>query len=50
LRYLAAFAIGLAFALTVGLALERAPAHWTTPGYARLSIVHVVLAWHSGGF
>jgi len=39
-RYLSAYVIGLAAAITVALVIERPPEQWLSPFYERLSFVH----------
>jgi len=52
-RYLSAYAVGLAAAITLALIVERPPGQWLSPFYERLSFVHwfvaaaVALTWFS---
>ncbi len=43
-RYLSAYVIGLAAAITVALVIERPPGEWLSPFYERLSFVHWFVA------
>jgi hypothetical protein len=50
-RYLSAYVVGLAAAITLALVVERPPGDWLSPFYERLSFVHwfvvatVAVAW-----